>query len=114
MYVIKAIVFQILLSLRRIILGVSKLLSLTFLGSFCIMIIFTDLHRIPLTAKLMALGLGVIFTFIYWFYDYLVFNFKPNYIDLVLYKQYGIKNIWAGIYLPRIQHHQINPLSANE
>ena len=83
---IKTLIFYALLSLRRIILSISKLFSLLFLGCFGIMFLFNNLHMIPLTGKIMMLILGIIFTLIYWLYDYLILIFKPENIMLRLHK----------------------------
>ena len=82
----RTLIFHILLSFRSLILGVSKLFSLIFLGCFCIVMYLSSEHQILIAAKIMSLTLGVIFTLIYWFYDYLVFYYQPDNIELRLYK----------------------------
>ncbi len=86
MRMIKMLAFQMMLSFRGIILGVSRLFALMFLGSFSIAIYYSEPNQIPLNAKIMLLTLGAIFTLIYWFYDYLIFILKPSNIDLRFYK----------------------------
>lgn len=83
---IKIFLFHILLSLRGIILGASKFLSLLFLGSFSIVIYFNNLHQIPMPAKIIMLTFGIMFIFVYWFYDYLLFYLKPKIFDILLIK----------------------------
>jgi len=86
MHVINTFIFHILLSLRGVILNISKLFSLFFLCGFVIVIYLSSQQTIPIAAKIMTLTLGIIFTMIYWFYDDLVFLFTPENTDLRLYK----------------------------
>ena len=86
MQFLRIIIFQILISLRGIILGISKLLAILFLTFFIILITFKDFQTAPFVAKAMALGLGIIFTLINWFYDYLVLYFSPKNMDVTLYR----------------------------
>jgi len=86
MRALKIIMFHILLSCRGIILGASKLFALMFLGTFCLVTCFSDLHGISMAAKIMILIFGMIFTMIFWFYDYLILYLKPKMLDIMLLK----------------------------
>ncbi len=86
MGIIKTLTFHILLSFRGLIILTSKLLSLAFLGSFAATILLNDLAATPISIKvMMGLG-GILFTAIYWFYDYLIFFCKPKMLGIMLYK----------------------------
>ena len=82
---VKIIIFRLLLALRGIILSISKILALLFITGFILMISISELQAAPLVGKVMALGLGIIFTLINWLYDYLVFYFEPENIEVTLY-----------------------------
>lgn len=86
MAIIKTLLFHVLLSFRGLILGVSKLLSFAFLGSFLAVIFFNDLAAVPAASKAMMACAGILFTAIYWFYDYLIFYLKPKMLDMMLLK----------------------------
>lgn len=86
MPIIKLFLFHLFLSFRGIILVVSKLLSFACLGSFALVLCVNDLQAVPLSAKIVMLTFGIIFTSIYWFYDYLILYLKPKMLDIVLLK----------------------------
>jgi len=86
MTVIKTILFHLLMSLRGIILSISKLLAIAFFLAAILMIVIHTSHHMPLIAKITALTLGVFFTSINWFYDYLIFYFEPENIEVRLFR----------------------------
>jgi len=86
MVIIKTLLFHILLSFRGLILAVSKFLSFVFLGGFLAATFITDLSAVPMTAKVSMASLGILFILLNWFYDYLIFYFKPRMLDIMLIK----------------------------
>lgn len=82
---IKIIIFRLLLALRGAALSISKLLGLLCITCFIIMISVSELQAMPLAGKIMALGFGIFFTLINWLYDYLIFYFEPENIEVTLY-----------------------------
>ena len=86
MTLIKIIIFRLLLALRGIVLSLSKLLALLFITGFVAMISVSGLQATPLVGKIMALGLGIFFTLINLLYDYLIFYFEPENIEVTLYR----------------------------
>lgn len=86
MTILKIILFHILLSFRGLILMISKLFALTFLGGLGLLIFLNEISAIPLSAKIMIAAVGILFISIYWFYDYLIFYCKPKMFDMVLLK----------------------------
>ncbi len=84
MGIIKIILFHLLLSLRRPILFLSKILALMFLGCFAMAIYVTELQQTPMAAKIMLVSIGIVFTAINWFYDYLVLYLAPRKLGVML------------------------------
>jgi hypothetical protein len=74
-----------MLALRGIILSISKLLALLFFTGTVLIFFVNDFHTVPLAGKIMMVTFGIIFTLINWFYDYLIFYFTPDDIDVRLY-----------------------------
>jgi len=86
MRIIKRIIFHVLLALRGIVLGISRLFAiLFFIGAFLIFFVH-DFHNIPVIGKVMVATFAIIFTLINWFYDDLIFYFEPDNIDITLYR----------------------------
>ncbi len=87
MNLIKTLIFHLLLTFRGLILGISKLFSLLFLMSFCLIMFITEFRSVtPLAGKIMVLTVGIFSTLINWFYDYLVLYFSPDNIEVRLYR----------------------------
>ena len=86
MIFIKRIIFHLLLAMRGIILGISKLFAFLFIIGFILMIIFVDFKTAPTMIKITILTLGILFTLINWLYDYVVFYFEHEDIEVKLYK----------------------------
>jgi hypothetical protein len=86
MGLLKPILFHLLLSFRRPILYLSKVLSLMFIACFGMTALLPELQQIPMLAKTMIATLGILFTAILWFYDYLVLHLKPKMLDVLLTK----------------------------
>lgn len=84
MNIIKTLIFHMLLSLRGIILTISKLLSFALLSCLVMVECLSDFPAIPSLAKTMMVSFGILFTLIYWFYDYAIFYVKPRMIDIML------------------------------
>lgn len=78
MHLIKIIIFHILLSFRGLILFISRLCAFAFLGALILSTIFNEFSTIPDSVKIMMAVIGITFTSVYWFYDYLIFYFKPK------------------------------------
>lgn len=83
---IKLISFHILLSCRWLVLAISKILALAFLFGFVMTISIDKLSALPLSVKILMVTFGMIFTLIFWFYDYLIFYLKPKMLDIMLIK----------------------------
>lgn len=81
---IRRIIFQILLSIRGIVLGISKWLALICLIYF-VALLFIELPKPFIILKIMVLTFGILFTLINWFYDDLIFYFKPEDMDIALF-----------------------------
>jgi hypothetical protein len=81
----KLILFHILLTFRGIILRVSKLLSIASLCGLFLVMNISELNHIPMSAKLLLLTGGIIFTSICWFYDYLILYLKPKRLNIWLH-----------------------------
>lgn len=86
MGLIKTLLFHFLLSIRRPILGLSKLFAFMFLGCFAGIMLISELHQTPMTAKVMILSIGIIFTAINWFYDYLILSMQPDNMRISLFR----------------------------
>ena len=86
MSIIRLFLFHILLSIRGIILGISKLLALMLLVTWFATLYVKEMSGVPFAAKLMLVIFGIAFTFVNWFYDDLIFYLKPKNHDLILYK----------------------------
>ena len=86
MALIKIIIFRLLLSVRGIVLGISKFLAIGFIVFTIALFTISDFQQAPLAAKIMSLGLSVIFTIINWFYDDLIFYFQPENSEISLYR----------------------------
>jgi hypothetical protein len=86
MRIIKTIIFHILLSLRGLVLTISKLLAFASFGAFAIIIFTNELSAIPLAAKIAIAAYSILFTSIYWFYDYLILYLQPEMLDIKLLK----------------------------
>lgn len=84
MKIIKRITFQLLLGFRRLILGLSKLLAIVFLIGTLGIFFLQEFHNAPIIAKIMTPTFTIICTFINWFYDDLIFYFKPDDMELFL------------------------------
>jgi len=84
MKIIKRIIFQLLLGFRRLVLALSKLLAIVFLIGTLGVFLLQGLHNAPFIAKIMAPIFTIIFTLINWFYDDLIFYFKPDDMELFL------------------------------
>ncbi|MBX3708220.1 MAG: hypothetical protein KF702_00495 [Gammaproteobacteria bacterium] len=83
---IKIILFHILLSSRWLVLVASKFLALAFLSGFALSISIETLSTVSLPVKILMAISGVIFTSIFWFYDYLILHLKPKMLDIILIK----------------------------
>jgi hypothetical protein len=77
---------HILLSFRGLALLISKLMAFASISTFIMTTYLNDSSRIPFSAKIMMVLFGILFTCIYWFYDYLVFYLKPKILDITLFK----------------------------
>lgn len=86
MRLIKTFAFHLLLSFRGIILFISKLCALAFLGALILSTTLNEVSSIPDSTKIMMGVLGITFTSVYWFYDYLIIYFKPKMLDIMLLK----------------------------
>ena len=87
MFIMKKIIFHLLLTIRKPILVLSKILALLFLvGGGLLCIIVNGTHMIPWTPKIMILFFGIFFTLINWFYDDLIFYFTPDDMEVTLYR----------------------------
>jgi len=86
MAAIKIILFHILLSSRGIILGTSKLLALVFLSTAASIVFVNDISEIRTSTSIAIGAFGILFTSIYWFYDYLIFYLKPKILDIMILK----------------------------
>jgi len=86
MHAIKLILFHILMTLRTPILVISKFLALVFLGGLTMIFCVEELSAVPIFVRIVAAMFGGMFTLIYWFYDYLIFYFKPKMLDIILLK----------------------------
>lgn len=86
MRIMKLFAFHILLSIRGMILCISKLFALMSLLTWLCTLYIKEISGVPLTAKVMLATLGIIFTLVYWFFDDLIFHLKPEHIDLTLYR----------------------------
>ena len=86
MHIIKIFAFHLLMTFRGLVLFVSKLFSILFIATFCALIFLQEFNSVSITPKIMTLGLGIIFTLVYWFYDYLIFYLKPQMLEIMLHK----------------------------
>jgi len=84
--IVKIVIFHLLLTLRGIVLLLSKILALLFLASGVLLCIVNEAQVIPLIPKIMMLTLGILFTLINWLYDYLIFYFEPENIEVRLFR----------------------------
>jgi len=83
---IRRIIFHILLAIRGILLGFSRLLAFgCFFGFFGLMT-ESKFQSVPLIINIMILIFGIIFTLINWFYDDLIFYFEPKNMKITLYR----------------------------
>ena len=83
---LKLITFHILLSCRWFVLAVSKFFALAFISVFVMSLSIDKLSTLPLSVKILMAIFGMIFTAIFWFYDYLIFYLKPKTLELMLFK----------------------------
>lgn len=83
---VKRIIFHLLLALRGIILAASKLLAFVFITCFILTLVVSDFHSTPMPAKIMSIVFGIFFILINWFYDYVIFYFQPENIEIELYR----------------------------
>lgn len=86
MVILKTITFHLLLSFRGIVLAISRLMATLFLTASCLLFLLDEFRSLPLTTKIMVIVIGVIFTAINWFYDYLILACSPKQIDIILAK----------------------------
>ena len=84
MRIIKTIIFHLLLSTRGIIRLLSKLFAIMFIFMFISLFLISDFAGAPFAAKTISLVFSILFTTIYWFYDYLIFYFQPENIEISL------------------------------
>lgn len=84
MKIINIIILHFLLSFRGLIRWASKLLSLVFVISFLSMISLNELASLTLATKMLTCLFAGTFTFIYYLYDYVIFYFQSNKLDLIL------------------------------
>jgi hypothetical protein len=82
----KIVIFHLLLTLRGVVLLLSKILALLFLASGILLCIITEAQAIPWLLKIIILSLGILFTLINWFYDDLIFYFQPENREIQLYR----------------------------
>ncbi|OGT63383.1 MAG: hypothetical protein A3E85_02415 [Gammaproteobacteria bacterium RIFCSPHIGHO2_12_FULL_45_12] len=86
MSIIRLLLFHILISVRGIILGISRLFAFMLLGTWLCTLYIKEISEVPLAVKVIMFAFGIIFTFIYWFYDDLIFYFQPENKDITLYR----------------------------
>jgi len=75
---LKTILFHLLLTFRGIIVGVSRLLALGCIGVIITTFYVERFSALPFRVKFEIVVLGIVFTIIYWFYDYLIFYLRPS------------------------------------
>lgn len=85
MTLIKIIVFRLLLTMRGIILSISKLLALLFFTGAILLFFVNDFQTAPLPGKIITITFGIMFTLINSLYDYLIFYFTPENFEITLY-----------------------------
>ena len=84
--IIKLISFHVLLSFRWLVLAISKFCAMAFFAALVMTLTIDNLSDITLSVKILMALFGMIFTSIFWFYDYLIFHLKPKMIDIMLVK----------------------------
>lgn len=87
MRIIKTIIFHLLLSLRQVVLTISRLMALLFFIGVLLVFFVSDFRAVtPVPGKILILTCTVIFTIINWFYDDLIFYFQPDNKNITLYR----------------------------
>ncbi len=81
---LKTIIFHFLLSFRGLIRFISKLLSATFILTFLSMMFLKEFNDVGTIVKAITFLLAIIFTGIYWLYDYLIYYFQPKNLNVLL------------------------------
>lgn len=79
---LKMILFHLLLRFRGIIVGVSRLLAFGCIGVIIATFYIERFSALPFKVKFEIAMLGIAFTAIYWFYDYLIFYLRPKHYNL--------------------------------
>lgn len=82
---VKIIIFRLLLAIRGMVLTASKLLALVFVIGAMGIIFMDEFKNVTVVVKIIAVMLGIFFTLINWLYDYFVFYFAPENIDVTLH-----------------------------
>lgn len=85
MRIIKFIIFRLLLALRGLILNLSKIFAIVFLIGTAGILFMDEFKNVSVTGKIIAVMLVVFCTLVNWVYDYVIFYFAPDDIDVTLF-----------------------------